>query len=575
MYETRELFEFMIDRIRDVQNQTATKDYHAFGRWFAQLYFQEPKEISTWDGSGDGKADVVFKTEEDGELRYHVLNTKFTRKFDIIAPPKFYDEVTTFWQAFANKDARPGYLKRVEDQLKGRFRNLFERYDEGKVELSFATNHRRNPRQMEALKDCPVTLFHMEDILGFMADYVEDAMPMTPPLTLTGVSGVLTTDPAETEVPISTVFARLTDFIRYMSHDPFFLLFARNVRLRLRNSPVNADIANTFRKFPKDFVFSNNGITVICDAIHHNPSAREMTIANPRVVNGSQTLHSVCDVDNPSPLGRVMVRLIKIPRPSLTDLRALAERRRGMIRAISLRSNFQNPIKKWNLRANDDYQHKLARHFHDKKLFYERRQNEWKDRRRQLHELGIKRGPDIRILTQLIASYHWDRKSMGPAIAKANLGELFEDDTYNVITQTSPEAAYQMYKFWELVEYALAYWSDRRQYIFAVRRQVAFVLFSLLVRATQMAGAPWGKTPWTEFLDAKWERNPRRFHTLTKQGLDHILAFYRRQQPAYRKNEGKELTFANFFKSQTYMKEILSAQLPRTMGRAAKSFVGR
>lgn len=79
MYETRDLFDFMIDRIKSVQNQTATHDYHAFGRWFAQLYFQEPKDLSTWDGGGDGKADVVFKTETDGELRYHVLNTKFTK----------------------------------------------------------------------------------------------------------------------------------------------------------------------------------------------------------------------------------------------------------------------------------------------------------------------------------------------------------------------------------------------------------------------------------------------------------------------------------------------------------------
>ncbi|HKT12472.1 MAG TPA: hypothetical protein VJW77_11670 [Terriglobia bacterium] len=87
MHETRDLFDFMMDRTKDVQNRTATKDYHAFGRWLAQLYFQEPKDVSTWDGAGDGKVDVVFKTEEDGELRYHVLNTKFTKKFDVIAPP--------------------------------------------------------------------------------------------------------------------------------------------------------------------------------------------------------------------------------------------------------------------------------------------------------------------------------------------------------------------------------------------------------------------------------------------------------------------------------------------------------
>ncbi len=573
MHETRDLFDFMIDRIKDVQNRTATYDYHAFGRWFAELYFQEPKDVSTWDGGGDGKADVVFKTEDDGELRYHVLNTKFTKKFDVIAPPKFYDEITSLWQAFANRGSRSGYLKRVDEALKPKFRRLFDRYDDGKLDLWFATNHRRNPKQVEALKECAVRLFHMEDILGFMADYIEDAMPMTRPMTLTGIGGVLTTDPGETEVPISIVFARLTDFIKYMDGDPFSLLFARNVRLRLRGSAVNADITNTFQGSPKDFVFSNNGITIICDDIHHNPPARELTIDNPRVVNGSQTLHSVRDVDQPSALGRVMIRMIKIPRPPLSDLRALAERRREIIRSISLRSNFQNPIKKWNLRANDDYQHTLARYFRDRKLFYERRQNEWRDRRRQMQEFDVKRGPDIRVLTQLIASYYWQRKSMGPAVAKSRLGELFEDDTYKIIVQTPPDLAYQMYKFWGLVEDAMRHWSEERQYIEAVRRHVGFALFSLLMRGSELAGAKWGKGEFTRFLDADWEKDPKAFYAVAKKAIDHILSFYKRQQKISRKKQRGDLTLNNFFKSQTYIKQVLSAPLPGGMVRAFKSIL--
>jgi AIPR protein len=573
MHETRDLFDFMIDRIRDVQNRTATQDYHAFGRWFAQLYFPEPKEISTWDGSGDGKADVVFKTEEDGELRYHILNTKFTKKFDTIAPPKFYDEITTLWQAFANRDSRPGYLKRVAEQLRPKFKPLFDRYDNGKLDLWFATNHRRNNTQVEALKSCPVRLFHMEDILGFMADYIEDAMPMTRPMTLSGIGGVLTTDPIETEVPISVVFARLTDFIKYMEGDPFQLLFARNVRLRLRGSAVNTDIANTFRKSPKDFVFSNNGITIICDDIHHSPPTRELVVDNPRVVNGSQTLHSVRDVDQQSPTARVMVRLIKIPRPELSDLRALAERRRGIIRSISLRSNFQNPIKKWNLRANDDFQHELSRYFRDKKLFYERRQNEWRDRKRQMKELNVQRGPDIRIVTQLIASYYWQRKSMGPAVAKARLGELFEDDTYKTIVQTSPELAYQMFRFWGLIEEAIRHWAEERQYVKALRRHIGFALFSLFARCSDEVGAKWGKREFTESLEAEWKNDPRPFYIAAKRGIDHILSFYKKQQKISRKREGQALTLNNFFKSQTYMKEVLSARLPPGMTKDLKAYL--
>ena len=266
-------------------------------------------------------------------------------------------------------------------------------------------------------------------------------------------------------------------------------------------------------------------------------------------------------------------RFSKIPRPSLTDLGALAERRREVIRSISLRSNFQNPIKKWNLRANDDYQHSVARYFHDKGFFYERRQNEWKDRRRQLQESEIKRGPDIRLLTQLIASFHWQKKAMGPAVAKASLGELFDDSTYSITAQTPQELAYQLYKFWELVEEALQHWAGQRRYIHAVRRHIGFALFSLLTRLSELADAKWGGGDFTRFLEAEWEKDPKDFHSLTKNAVDHILSFYKKQLKAYRKKEGKDLTLNNFFKSQTYMKEVLSANHPARMVKAMKSIL--
>ena len=58
------------------------------------------------------------------------------------------------------------------------------------------------------------------DILQYMVDYIENAMPRTRSLRLTGISNVLSADARETEVPTSIVFARLTDFT-YMKDDKF------------------------------------------------------------------------------------------------------------------------------------------------------------------------------------------------------------------------------------------------------------------------------------------------------------------------------------------------------------------
>ena len=58
---------------------------------------------------------------------------------------------------------------------------------------------------------------------------------------------------------------------------------------------MNVEIRDTFKDAPKEFTFSNNGITILCEKLMHDPGAHEVSITNPRIVNGSQTLHSIRD----------------------------------------------------------------------------------------------------------------------------------------------------------------------------------------------------------------------------------------------------------------------------------------
>ncbi len=66
-------------------------------------YFLNPQKYFCSDGSGDGKVDSFFEVSDGDQVRHYVLNTKFTKKYDAPAPVSFYDEITRFWQAFANK----------------------------------------------------------------------------------------------------------------------------------------------------------------------------------------------------------------------------------------------------------------------------------------------------------------------------------------------------------------------------------------------------------------------------------------------------------------------------------------
>src|SRR5205809_231851 len=90
----------------------------AFGRWFSEMYFPGVSTITIPDGAGDGKVDLFVTCQDGNDLRYRILNTKFTETFDKASPAAFYDEITCYWQAFKNTDNRPAYLNTVREALR-------------------------------------------------------------------------------------------------------------------------------------------------------------------------------------------------------------------------------------------------------------------------------------------------------------------------------------------------------------------------------------------------------------------------------------------------------------------------
>jgi hypothetical protein len=60
MYEQKQLFDFILDRVEDTASENGLKHPQAFGRWFASIYFDKPQHFSISDGCGDGKVDLFF-----------------------------------------------------------------------------------------------------------------------------------------------------------------------------------------------------------------------------------------------------------------------------------------------------------------------------------------------------------------------------------------------------------------------------------------------------------------------------------------------------------------------------------
>ena len=163
MYEHKQLFDSSLDRIREVGGENGLKLPQAFARWFADMYFEQPRDFFPADGPGDAKVDLFFNTSNGKEVTHHVLNTKFTEKYNSIAPVAFYNEVTAFWQAFKNKSNRSNYLSAIpRHELRPHYAKLFDHFDEGRAHLYFLTNHKRNERQFEAVRNYEVEVFHLE-----------------------------------------------------------------------------------------------------------------------------------------------------------------------------------------------------------------------------------------------------------------------------------------------------------------------------------------------------------------------------------------------------------------------------
>src|SRR5665213_2329582 len=448
----KELFKFVSAQVNHLAREETRPTYMAFVQWFVQLYALNARDMFFSDGSGDGKVDMFFKTDDGRLVHHYIINSKFTQEYGKKASGAYYDEVSRFCIPFIHKEDRADFLAtRVgKDELRKRYRLLFDRYDEGEATLIFLTNCKKNDAQATSLQTLPVKHFHFEDIQQFVLDDMDGAMPRTSPLTLHEVRDVISPDLDETAIRTAIVFARLIDFIEYMEEDPHDLLFARNVRLDLGNTPVNKAIKDTFRNAPNEFAYSNNGITLLCEDYNHGAST-ELILKNPRVVNGSQTLHSIRAVKNPSDEARVMVRIIKIPPATGKDVRDLREKRKKIINNISIRSNQQNPIKSWDLVANDDFNLDLFRYFRTKDYFYERRKGEWGHRSRTLRTSGMMQGPKLKKMVQLIAASRLGDKDVGAWKARSSTSELFDGGAYNKISQTAASEVYALFLLEKLI----------------------------------------------------------------------------------------------------------------------------
>lgn len=139
-------------------------------------------------------------------------------------------------------------------------------------------------------------------------------------------------------------------------------LFSENIRSFLGASDVNENIANTIKKHPENFVYFNNGITILCDTLSKKPRGGGdrhtgyFTCKNVTIVNGAQTIGSLGmtleGANDEDIILKVFVKIISLENtPDYFG------------ESITVATNTQNKVEKKDFISLDEEQIRLRREF--------------------------------------------------------------------------------------------------------------------------------------------------------------------------------------------------------------------
>jgi hypothetical protein len=226
-------------------------------------------------------------------------------------------------------------------------------------------------------------------------------------------------------------FVQLTD-LHAMFKEMNYRFFERNVRASLSEDAVaNRSIQEALEKLvwrgegdPSVFAFHHNGVTLFAEKI--DVEKGKFILTEPRLLNGAQTITTFdrflksheADVDLPTK--EAALKEIWVMCKIITDAR------NEFVLEVAINNNRQNPVKPWNLHANDmiqlEIQDKLRE---DLGLYYERQEKAFSNLTAEdLEEMEIKEAKAVEML-KLAQTF---LASDGELDKMSRLQEVFEEE---------------------------------------------------------------------------------------------------------------------------------------------------
>ena len=327
------------------------------------------------DGPGDAGFDGLHF---DGDTAY-IFQTKWFDKADKQIGERDAARVLTSLKNFFDGAPLPGVSPRVEEKLRGMKGSPQNR-------VIFASSGDETHKKAKQL--CENFRQSRKDFLAFEhLSAIDLARLSAPPsgrnrrnpslLLLRGGAypeGVVHTDVGDIRGIVG--IATGIDLVNFYKDSDSELSLFMNVRAFLGQGKISRNITKTARgDFARHFWFMNNGVSVVCDNYQAVPQngATQVTVENPWIVNGAQTVNSLLEIANDiSDEVKVLVRIYAIPRGD-SD-----EDRENLMTKITIGLNSQNPVSLRDLKANEEPLRIAQTIFAAKGVFLERKRGEFR-----------------------------------------------------------------------------------------------------------------------------------------------------------------------------------------------------
>jgi len=353
---------------------------------FIRLMLQEVFELneidideSITDGSMDKGIDAVFEQEnEDGENILYIVQSKYFGN-----PDKSLDGATINKAilAISNYVFGDSPTDKMNTKLRKRAEIYQDRLSNGEIDmisLVFITNgqkiHPNLKAELEQFKNeqngqLKYEIYTEENLSLIFTPLSAKPVKQIDLKIIKDVGGGEKTfinlpdiDSAQGKVAKVDVYD-LAEIIKKNNPN----IFHSNVRAfqSMRNK-VNESIAKTLlnEETAKQFIYLNNGITLLCDNFNIKPGNEMVQIDNLAIINGCQTASTILEIYNQDAI---------IPNTAFVLLRIIKSKDEDIKRKIIISSNTQTGVKNRDLISEDQIQKELEAHFLTFGYYYERK----------------------------------------------------------------------------------------------------------------------------------------------------------------------------------------------------------